>query len=293
MPMTATMIEPIAPLVQAGLLAGLGAQAAAVADELAGLAPGDPSARTCVDDGGPLVLGVGAPGPRALHLEARAATTPGAVYWHGLRAAAGRPWRRWRTVTFVGEPAGAWPEVLDWAHDAGREPALRAAHAALGGRARLFTVSDDPWLDELWAGWRLDGSYPPSQALRDAGHGQAWPAAFGLLRRLVGPALSERSHPWGLLLPLHQQAQRVRVATTVWSRVPEDATKHRRLAEAIDQLGGDGAFAEALYELLIPGPSQPHGVGRALIVELDGAEPVGLQALLRADRGLPVAARRP
>jgi len=279
------------PLVEAGLLAGLGAQAGALAEALGPSGIAEAAQRTCVDAGGSLVLGVAAPGPRARHAEARTGGTPGAAYWQGLHAVAGEPasaWRRWRTVTFAGEPAGAWAEVLDWARDAGMADQLRAAHAALGAGAGLFTASvhaagsPQRRRDELWTGWRLDAAYRPGDALRDVGHAKAWPAALGVLRRLLGDGLGERSHPWAVLLPMHE-SERVRVATTIWSRVPEDAAKHRRLAEVIDSLGGDGRFAEALYKLLAgAGPEPLRGLGRALLVELEDGEPVGFQALLRA-----------
>jgi hypothetical protein len=271
----------------AALLAGLGERARPAVDEIRAAMAGEADGgRTCIDAGSPLMIALLAPGGRGLRVLARLAPPAGAVApWLRFHQLPDGRLERWRSDAYLGETAEAWQRALAAARlVAGGEERLRRYHAALGPRGRIYSVS---W--SLGSGpprasvsWQLDRTSPPAEALAACGVGEAWPAAAEVFASLLGQPITPRMGPWSLLLPLEDDAPRVRVGTTRWARSLEDEGKRRRLSTMFTRLGGDGRFAEALYKLVASsGPAGPATrIGRAVELELAGSRPVALEVYL-------------
>ncbi|MEZ4514275.1 MAG: hypothetical protein R3C62_20565 [Chloroflexota bacterium] len=129
-----------------------------------------------------------------------------------------------------------------------------------------------------WITWQLDRQTTPTDALTAYGLPQAWTAVSATLAPLFGQPLSPRSRPWSVSVSL-AEPDRVRVGTTAWARQPEEPGKHQRLAQTVEQFGGNGRFAEALYKLALTTqpPSLTTRIGRAVEVELWRGEVVGME----------------
>jgi hypothetical protein len=268
----------------AALLAGLGGaidriQSLAIPSKapLARTGDGRAAPRTCVEAGSSLMFTVCAPGARGLRFLSQTETTsPDTIGWLRAHLEPGRVPEIWRTESFVGEPPQAWRRALEAATSVGAEDVLRRAHAVLGPRGRIFSVSRllGP-ADGAGASvtWQLDRSRSPIDALEALGWGTAWPTAVEPLRALFGMLPTVRSGPWSLLLPLYGDdpaPARLRIGTACWARHVEDDAKRRRLAAVVDRLGGDAGFAEALYKVLhADARGRSARVGRAVEIEVD------------------------
>lgn len=268
-------------LYHAALLAGLGPHAHA-ASEPDTTQAGAGAARTCVDGGGRLMLALDAPGARALHTLRRTddGAAPGVCRWHAERRTPHGPTERRAIATFPGDDAAAWACALDAAAALDGIARLRSAHAALGPQARVFGVERDLAAPEAWVIWQLDRRADVSRALAAVGAPEAWAPLAELLAGLTGRAVTRTGGPWSIARPLHADGP-LRVGTTMWARVPEGHAKRRALAAAVESLGGDGRYAEALYRLLEQGaPGQR--LGRAVEVTLDRQRIAAARWLLAA-----------
>lgn len=278
----------------AALLAGLGEQARQVVGEIRAAkdeAGRDGAGRTCIDAGSPLMFALLAPGGRRLRVLARLsqASPPAVVPWLRFHQLPDGRLERWRSDAYLGETAEAWQRALAAARLVpGGEERLRRYHAALGPRGRIYSVS---WSLGCSLGlgpprasvsWQLDRTRLPAEALAACGMAEAWPAAAEIFADLLGQSITSRVGPWSLLLPLEDDAPRVRVGTTRWARSLEDEAKRRRLSTVFTRLGGDGCFAEALYKLVASsGPAGPATrIGRAVELELAGSRPAALEVYL-------------
>jgi hypothetical protein len=268
----------------AGLLAGLGAHAGALAEELLGATHTPADGRTCVDAGSQLMFALAAPGPRELRVLARMGSPAvGVARWlrANQRPAAAE---RWLTESYAGEPPEAWAGALAAARYAGGEERLRRYHAAIGVRGRIFSAawSIDDGAPRATVGWQLDRSCAPAQALEALGLGHAWPAAAALLGELIGQPVGAHTGPWSVACALHDDSPRVRVGTTRWARSLEDEAKRRRLSTLFTRLAAAARFPGPSSSPVPPSgpPVPPARIGRAVELELAGSRPVALEAYL-------------
>ncbi|MCA9998135.1 MAG: hypothetical protein KDE56_20380 [Anaerolineales bacterium] len=272
-------------LFQAALLAGLGRQARLVAQQAANGRFCPHADRSCIDAGSTLLLAMAAPGERELRLVQRLADgTDGEQRWlHTQFGKEGR--RRQVTAVYLHNPATAWQAAHTLSQTYATEAAFRRAHAVLGPRGRIFKcqqplpeTSEVSKTSEVSVTWQLDRQTTPAESLTTYGLPQAWTAVSAALTPLFGQSISPRSRPWSISVAL-PEPDRVRVGTTAWARQPEEPGKHQRLAQTIEQLGGNGRFAEALYKLALT--TQPTSlttrIGRAVEVELWRGEVAGIE----------------
>lgn len=288
--------EPVPPLEQpkaraaqvlryASLLCGLGPQTGEVTSgsdwgRTAPLAQG----RTCIDAGSSLLLSVAAPGGRSLRAVSRLGLpSKDIVIWQRFHKRAGEPVERWRSESYLGEPADTWGRVESAARRVGGLERLRQAHSVLGPRGRIYNLSYG--LGErlkATVSWQLDRFFRLDEALEQLGFKGAWGQAAGIWEDLLGFPASLRTGPWSVLIPLHDPGPRLRIGSTNWARRAEDVEKRRRLAALVEQLGGDGRYAEALYKL-IEGAGRAGrrpAIGRAAEVEILGDQIVGAEFFL-------------
>ena len=295
-------------LFQAALLAGLGRQARLVAQQAANGRFSPHSDRSCIDAGSTLLLALAAPGDRELRLVQRLAdgedggqrwlhtqigmtddgrrTTDDESMNYGLRPSSSvlgqsSPiyQRQELTAVYLHNPAAAWQAAHTLSQTYATEAAFRRAHAVLGPRGRIFKCQQPlPETSEVSVTWQLDRQTTPAEALAAYGLRQGWTAVSAALTPLFGQPVSPRSRPWSISVAL-PEPDRVRVGTTAWARQPEEPGKHQRLAQTIEQFGGNGRFAEALYKLALTThpPSLTTRIGRAVEVELWGEEVVGIE----------------
>ncbi|WP_370942049.1 hypothetical protein AB5J62_23370 [Amycolatopsis sp. cg5] len=265
----------------AALLAGLGAQARAVADALPGLDDGETErdGRTCLDGGSAAVFGVGAPGGRVLDLQVRPdpVSTLNVQRWHGVTAAKGETTRRWERRLYLGHNAEAFTHAESIVDDR-----FAPLHARVGPFGRIYSVTEDPVLGPE-IGWQFDRDV----RVRDIVDPALWRLATPLLDDLHGFAVSRTAGPWSLAARFGPSGVRVSLGTSRWAYSVEDQAKRRRLAHWIDSLGGDGRHAEALYQLAngYRGDTRGVRIGRAAEVEVDLE--AGQVATARAYLALP------
>jgi hypothetical protein len=267
----------------ASLLSGLGipsysstgGQPGALLADLEG-AHQEVEGRTCIDAGSSLMFSLVAPGKRSLRVLSRLEQpTPGVVSWQRLHQQVGQPPERWRSETYLGEPAAIWDRIQAAARRAGGLERLQRAHAVLGPRGRIYSLSyrlDD--LPEATVSWQLDRFFRLDETLERMGFKGAWEAAAGIWEAILGFPASLRTGPWSILIPLCGPELRLRIGSTNWARLPEGAEKRRRLAGLVERLGGDGRYAQALYQL-IEGAGRTGrrpAIGRAVEVELEGSQ---------------------
>jgi YD repeat-containing protein len=274
------------PLVRlAALLAGLGAHAEEVAADLAwpaaaGPAPTPGAGRTCVDAGAGAVLAVRAPGRRRFDVQVRrrpAAPPDGAELWDGLVAGSAGGVRRWSRTVWPGRPGGPAPEP-------------DRLSGVLSASGRVWSVERDAAGRTTAVSWQLDRHAAVAEVLERAGVGGCWAPAAAAFDRLHGFAVSATAGPWSVSRRHHAPggAPLIRLGTTRWAWSVDDAGKRRRLAEWISAFGGDGAYAAALYDLLVGARTgRPLPVGRAVELDLAGEAIVAVAAYLVA---LPPAA---
>jgi hypothetical protein len=225
--------------------------------------------RSCLDGGGELVVSVSAPDGRRLGIYRREAEAPGGAGSHWAWWMPGPPDRTgWRRL-YAGEPAHAWPDVLAAAADARAESdaidELRRWHAVLGPNGRIYSVSAAAAQGPIWVAWQLDGRIPIARALDAlAVDGRA---GLDAIATLLGTGAGGPG-PWSFALGVG--TGRWRLGTSRWARHHEDDAKRRRFAAVVDQLGGDGRFAEVAYKLVAasaPGTT-PTRIGRAAEIEM-------------------------
>jgi hypothetical protein len=271
--------EPWRTLRLAALLAGAGADAdRRVADLIGGPAARADHAvarhqRTCVDAGDRAVLGLGTSGDRRFDVAVAGEPRPelGATAWaiHEVSGTEGRAVGR--RLLWRGEHPGTFPAVLSTAEEIGMSSTLRADHAALGPRGRIYSVQARArgGCRTVAVGWQLDRNVGPAATLETLGAGSAWPAAERLLDGLVGErgwAISSRG-PWSISRVHRIGAEpETWLGTSAWARWPETARKRRGVARVTGELGGDAAFAEAVYHLVTAAAGGPDArrVGRAV-----------------------------
>jgi len=268
------------PLVRlAALLAGLGAQAAGMAAELAwpaGAEPGRDASQSCVDAGAGVMLAVRAPGSRRFDAQVRrraAAGPDGAEWWEGLAAGPDGVRRRWSRALWPGRTGG--PAVAD-----------DRLSAVLSSSGRVWSVERDEAGRTSAVSWQLHRHAAVEDVLDRAGIGGCWAPAAAAFDRLHGFPVSATAGPWSVSRR-HDgpgPAPLIRLGTTRWAWSLDDAGKRRRLADWISAFGGDGAYAAALYDLLVGARdgARPLPVGRAVEIDLVGDAIVAVAGYLVA-----------
>ncbi|MBX7080015.1 MAG: hypothetical protein K1X88_12545 [Nannocystaceae bacterium] len=285
---------------RAALLAGMGAQADALARALA-RASERGAARSCLEAGAPLQLTGAAPGPAGLRAGVRlgGALRPealaGLVPAEDAAALAGRlaplplpthdslgAWLFWtaaRQSIFVDlrdhDPAAALArlQLVLTADERARlqrcaPPRAHARPWALrleAQRGALVRVHVH-WLVERTAA--IDGVVPS----------QPWRRAAQLLGRLV--RVPERSGRFVIATPLESDAApALRLSSTAIALVPEDAAKQRALGSLAAELGGAREHVEAMWSLCRSDAPPRWRVGRAVSLHLpeDPAAPPRLR----------------
>jgi hypothetical protein len=234
-----------------------------------------PRLRSCIDGGSELMVGIDAPGGRAIRVLAREQRLDDTerIDWAWWRNGAQQVETVGARRLYLGEPAGAWAEVAAAAGDA--KPELRRWHARLGTQARLYSLTTavaDP--NFVYVGWQLDRHVPIDETLRACGLIHEWRTALPLISELIGHEPSPRRGPWAIAIALDGSSWRL--GTSSWARVPEDSAKRTRLLRVVAALGGDVRFTEATYKLLTGWARTTGRIGRAVEIEfpLDrGASP--------------------
>jgi hypothetical protein len=275
-----------------GLLAGLGGEARRLAGPARG-ATAEGSARTCIDAGRGVLVTLRAPGPVAIGIAEANDTdaAPNVRRW-SRRAVAAAP-AAGESLIF-GLPAPEhWPLARAYLPNLG---SLGAALVTLRSRGRVYMATrGEPETGESWIAFGLLGRQSPRETLAAIGGIGVWAPVTACLAELFGRPASEHLRPWSIALPLGAAAQArglIRVGTTAWVRVAEDAGKPARLARQVDRLGGDGSLAEAAYALVrgFAGPSGPVGTACEFDVE-DGRVTAALYTLRASPRSAAGPAR--
>ncbi|MEL6940314.1 MAG: hypothetical protein AAFO84_14090 [Cyanobacteria bacterium J06598_1] len=306
--------QPLTELLfQAGLLAGLGPRADLLAST-AGLinAPEKASItgrqKSCISAGNSLILSLRAPGSRCLRIAQQIEDTQRWIHTHYSPSPAlnNRP-ERWLTEFFLAKPPvsnaaspnglssstipsdtgpnsyAPWAKALSFARTLNAETRAQQYHKKLGCRSHLLSFSQR--LDSNpggWITWRLNKHYSPAAALADCEASWAWPVAAQHFQTLLGRSISKYCRPWSLAVNISDSQPRFRLGTTVWARQPESTEKHRRLADTVEQMGGDSRFSEALYKLI----AAPHPagitsrIGRAAEIEFYDGQAVSMEFFL-------------
>jgi hypothetical protein len=265
----------------AALLSGLGARAPGVLAEL-GTAPSAVHiGRSCVDAGAGAVFAVRAPGPRALDIQVRRNGAPaeGVEHWDGVRADSGGELTRWSRTVWRGRATA---------------PAEITAAGALSWCGRVWSIERSEDGAQVTLSWQLDRHRQLPDVLALAKLPAYWPVAAAVLDRLHGFPVSTTSGPWSIALRLDDPGAPVRIGTTRWAWSVDDTGKRARLADLISGLGGDRAFATALYDLLTrSGTTGRLPVGRAVEVDVAGDTVVAVAAYLVAPAAPATALRTP
>lgn len=243
----------------AGLLAGLGPRALqGHASEAAPL-----PFRTCIEAGSGALVAVQAPGGRGLHLWTQAAGASSGV----------QQWTRWHDGQPVGRVLIGGPgwEPADW----GWARPQRGLHRVLGAQAWLYRIDADDGA-EPWFAYQLPRHADVAEVFARLDLANAWRTVAEVWAGVLGRALPPRSRPWSLALQGDGDgAPALRVASSLWALAPETPDKSDRLARVVDELGGDGCFAQALYKLLASDPvaasSQVVGAAIEIGLHADGA----------------------
>ncbi|MBC8159789.1 MAG: hypothetical protein H7Z42_01105, partial [Roseiflexaceae bacterium] len=177
--------------------------------------------------------------------------------------------------------AAAWARAQEVARQADCEAELRRRHTAIGLRGTIFSVAHAPDAPATGAiTWQLDRHIAPRDVLQACGMVAAWPAASALLQELTGAPLFPRVGPWSLAWALGETGPCLRLGSSLWARTPEEPRKARAMAAAVARLGGDGRYAEGLYKLLDSARTGHQRIGRAVEIELRGAEIIGIEVFL-------------
>jgi hypothetical protein len=273
-----------------GLLAGLGSGASRFAATGEGASAEGP-ARTCIDAGRGVLVTLRAPGPVAIGLAEATPPDPAPNVRRWSRRAVTSAPEDGESLIF-GRPAPEhWPLARAYLPNLA---ALGAALVTLRSRGRVYMATrHEPETGESWIAFALLGRESPREVLAAIGRTGVWSPVAACLTELFGRPASEHLRPWSIALPLGAAAQArglVRLGTTAWVRVGEDAGKPARLARQVDRLGGDGSLAEAAYALVrgFAGPCGPVGAACEFDVE-DGRVTAALYTL----RGSPRAAAEP
>lgn len=257
-----------------------------------------PAARSCIEAGGDLMVTLRAPGDATISV---AATTPGAP------APGIQRWRRWRLGASGEAPGGAGeslmfldpqPGDLGHAFDFLPRPGLPRLFeqhlAVLRPRGRVYLATRaEPETGESWLSVVLDPRLSARETLAALRVQGAWSAATAALETLFGRLVTERTRPWSIALPCSAEALErgvVRLGTGGWARLPEDADKTRRVADAVGAAGGDGACAALAYATVAGRQAGPHtgpasarrAVGTAAEIDVSEAGITGLLLSLRA-----------
>jgi len=257
-----------------------------------GTPPGDilggatwgPAQRTCIDADSRVLLAIGAVGGRALRVHVRTDTTDHCAVWAQRSA---DPTAAATTRLFDGTDTTAYDAICAAAREAGLIDAFRVDHAVLGVAGRLFRLTEAP--GRLLVGWHLDRHADPRRLLARLGLGDAVDPALAWLSALLGWPGAGRSGPWSITRDL-RDSRCAWLGTTAWARQLEDDAKRRRLVEALTCLGGDGAYAEAVYKLVAAshGSTSRPRIGRAVEVALSPAAVTDAEVHL----GLPSSSPR-
>src|SRR5262249_27612034 len=250
------------------LLAGLGPLAqAAAAEQSEMLQAGESGGRTCIDGGGRLIFSVRTPGQRSLRVITRCGPVQESVIpWRRTYYLMNGVVERWETETYADETQLAWQRAVSIAQRAGTIEELRRVHAIIGPHSHIYCVtwSLQPTCS-AWVSWQLDRTLAVDRALELLDYGDFWPEAAALWSSLLGFSANTRRGPWSIGLMLGGEP-RIRVGSTNWVRRVEEREKRQRLANIVEQQGGDRRFAEALYKLVESAvrPYRPRSIGRAM-----------------------------
>lgn len=264
-------------LFHSALLSGTGADAQTIANQLYDDCVASDTARTCIDGGSRLMFSLVTPGPREMRVLTRQGSECGGAVTRWLRSNVGAA-ETARSITFSGEVETAWSETLTIAQMLGLEQRLRAFHAVLGPLSRIYTVMYTA--HNARVGWQIDRGWGVDKVLANMGLPGLWHQATELLRPLFLFTPSPTLGPWSIAHELAAGEETVRIGTSAWARVTEDAGKIQRLAALIGQLGGDGRYAEALYKLVASASPAHARIGRALEIEFRQGQLTGMEFYL-------------
>ncbi|MXO90846.1 hypothetical protein GRI41_08440 [Altererythrobacter aquaemixtae] len=239
--------------------------------------------RSCIEGGGDLMVTFHAPGPvtRGTATSTSKPCGPGARHWD--RAAQGKP--PGETIIWMDSRGGSLGEVLEFLPKPGAPDLFAERLGFLRSCGRIYMATKaEPETGESWLSFALDRRVSPRQALTNLGCIGGWPAAQGMLSRVFGRTVTERTRPWSIALPLSGEAlesRTFRLGTAAWGRLPEDAGKRAHMAAALDETGGDGSGAADDYAAIAALHTGPLNFANAIgsAAEVD-VSPNGAQGLL-------------
>ena len=237
-------------LYQAALVGGAGKRAQKIVDSiLLNGFPGLPG-RTCIDGGVDLMLVARAPSGRSFDCYSRLPDAPGGVH----------RWRRerldnretWNTRLYLGAPDLAYQEIHHATVRSEVDSEFLQTHRLIGANARLYFLARQCSLESerLWVGWQLDKHCPPVNLLQSCGWSAAWEEISTVLMDLLGRELPRFSRGWAFLAGYGRDDIRIRIGTSLWSRLAESPFKPAQFRATVARLQGDVSFAEALYRVL-------------------------------------------
>lgn len=271
-------------LFHSALLSGVGADAHQIANRLYEDCVASDIGRTCIDGGGRLMFSLITPGSREMRVLIRQGSECGGAVTHWLRSNVGAA-ETARSITFHGEIETAWSETLTIAQMLGLERRLRAYHAVLGPLSRIYTVMYTAHCARV--GWQIDRGWGVDKVLANMGLPGLWKQTLDLLQPLFLFTPSATVGPWSIAHELAHGEEIVRIGTSAWARVSEDTGKSQRLAALINQLGGDGRYAEALYKLVASASPANARIGRALEIEFRQGQFTGMEFYLSLSEPRP------
>ncbi|MEE8585450.1 MAG: hypothetical protein V3T83_11415 [Acidobacteriota bacterium] len=278
---------PLRVLTQAALLAGLGVRARQAAlESVSGAACA--AARTCIDGGGKLLLTLRAEKAARRGL---GVLTPLPQANSSRRSLWGQRWLgpgpsrpAWRIEAFGAGPQ-AWRQALEASRRNRCQDQFSQLHAQLGPLGSIRFVARSEQEARCWVAWQLDRNASAAEALDRCGAGQLWDRAAETFGQLLGRSPRPCSRSWSIAAWLGQGPLRLRLGTSLWGLQPEDARKRSRMRQAVAQMGGDAAFAEAVYKLIRAARSpDAHRscLGRAAELEIVEGRIERLELFLRA-----------
>ncbi|QJP16074.1 hypothetical protein G3545_21975 [Starkeya sp. ORNL1] len=291
MPVEAASSGPRDLLWLSALLAGLGPQARAARAALAGGEGPEARARTCIDGGSPALIAVHAPGRRTweAHVMEPDAGDGERRSWHGMRWAPGGKHQALHRTLYRsrrGDAAVAARHAAA-AHGPQALEHFERFHARLGPSGLIYSVGTDP---EDGGGprvaWQLDRHVDAAALVEGLLDLADWRQAVAAIGAVQGIDFVRGAGPWSISIAPAAPQRGVRIGSTRWARAVDDAEKRRRFAAWIGGLGGDGAYAAGLYQLL--DEARPQGslesIGRAVEVDLAAGSVIAARAYLAVPR---------
>jgi len=153
----------------------------------------------------------------------------------------------------------------------------------LRGGVYMATQSE-PETGLSWLSFGLHKGQSPRETLASLGQPKVWMKFSSYLSNLLGRPITERARPWSIAIPVSTTGNEhglIRVGSTNWSRLPENAEKSSMFARQVDDIGGDGRLAEGIYSLVSRYDTSGNPIGVAAEFDFKNGRLIGSQYTLR------------